>query len=72
MTMGRKEVLDFKDEINNFFYLTTNGKEEHKALSFSKKISEYEILQQDICYTADIYMEREQVQLNLFKDQHSP
>lgn len=57
MTMARNE--DFKDEIKNFFHWTTNRKEEHKGLSFSKKISEYEIFQQDICYTADIYMEQE-------------
>lgn len=36
---GRERgVLDFKDDIENSFYWTTNMKEEQKALSFSKKI----------------------------------
>lgn len=54
MTMGRKGVLGFEDDIENSFHWTTNRKEECKALSFSKKISEYKNFQQDICYTADI------------------
>lgn len=58
MTIGRKGVLDFKDDIENSFHWTANRKEECKALSFSRKVSEYENFQQDICYTADIYMER--------------
>lgn len=54
MTTRRKGVLGYKDDTENSFHWTTNRKEESKALSFSKKISEYKNFQQDIYYTADI------------------